>query len=187
MAIGRAWIPNALSVSRVPAAFAFLLVYSNEEPWRYAAAITLAAFALLTDFLDGILARRWRVTSERGYFLDGLGDKAFYIAVLLTMIREGLTSTALAWILIAREVVLYALRSIDPSRLQNLSSLRLYSRAYALFVRLYFGCFFLTDGIAVSGRRRLPLLLYNDVWGYIAAALGVYSIFLLARDIARKA
>ena len=71
----REWTPNVLSVSRVPSALAFLVVYSNESLWRYETAILLALFALLTDVLDGWLSRRWNVTSELGYFLDGLGDK----------------------------------------------------------------------------------------------------------------
>jgi cardiolipin synthase len=183
----REWTPNALSVSRVPSALTFLVVYSNESLWRYETAILLALFALLTDVLDGWLSRRWKVTSELGYFLDGLGDKAFYIAVLITMVREDMTSSVLAWFLIAREVVLYALRSLDESRAQNLSSLRFYSKAYALFIRVYFGCFLLSDGLRVTGYRLPAILAYGDLWGCLAAALGVYAIFLLGRDIARRA
>jgi phosphatidylglycerophosphate synthase len=137
MAAYRTWVPNALSISRVPAALAFLVVYSSSEKALYFSALGIAFVALMTDVIDGPLARRWCVTSEQGYFLDGLGDKAFYIGVLVTMIREQVTSSVLAWVLIAREVFLYALRTLDQSRAENLKSLRFYSKAYALFIRLY--------------------------------------------------
>ena len=68
----REWTPNALSLSRVPAALAFLIIYSNGSPWKFTAAILLALFAFLTDVLDGWLSRRWNITSELGYFLDGI-------------------------------------------------------------------------------------------------------------------
>lgn len=187
MAAYRTWVPNALSISRVPAALAFVAIYSNDDQSRYFGALALALFALLTDILDGPLARHWRVTSERGYFLDGLGDKAFYIAILVTMIREQVTASVLTWILIAREVFLYALRTLDQSRAENLVSLRFYSRAYALFVRIYFGCFFLADAFRLYGQPTPNVLSYGDVWGYVAAALGGYSIYLLGRDIVQKA
>jgi phosphatidylglycerophosphate synthase len=186
MVIYRTWVPNALSISRVPAALAFLIVYSSTDKVLYFSAIGIAFAALLTDIVDGPLARHWRVTSERGYFLDGLGDKAFYIAVLVTMIREQVTSSVLAWVLITREVFLYALRTLDQSRAENLKSLRFYSKAYALFIRLYFGCFLLADAFRLYGRTSPAILTYSDAWGYIAAALGVYSIFLLGRDIAQR-
>ncbi len=102
------------------------------------------------------------------------------------MIREQATSSILAWILIAREVFLYALRTLDQSRAENLKSLRFYSKAYALFIRLYFGCFLLADAFRLYGRTLPTVLVYGDAWGYIAAALGVYSIFLLGRDIAQR-
>lgn len=186
MAAYRAWVPNALSISRVPAALAFLIVYSSDDKVLYFSALGIAFIALLTDIVDGPLARYWHVASERGYFLDGLGDKAFYIAVLVTMIREQATSSILAWVLIAREIFLYALRTLDQSRAKNLKSLRFYSKAYALFVRLYFGCFLFSDAYGLYHRAPPAILIYGDAWGYIAAALGAYSIFLLGHDIAEK-
>jgi phosphatidylglycerophosphate synthase len=162
-------------------------LYSNDSEARYFGALAIALFALLTDVLDGPLARHWHVTSERGYFLDGLGDKAFYVAILAAMIREQATSSVLAWFLIAREIFLYALRTLDQSRAENLVSLRVYSRAYAFFVRVYFACFFLVDAFRLYERTPPAVLTYGDAWGCIAAVLGGYSIFLLSRDIAQKA
>jgi len=187
MAYGRAQIPNTLSISRVPAAIAFLLFYSNEDPLGYIAAVTIAAIAVVTDFLDGYLARRWDVTSDIGYFLDGLGDKAFYFAVLIVMIREHASNGVLVWILIAREIFLYALRSIDKQRADNLKRLRALSLYYALFIRLYFLCFFSNDAYRVSGRIPPNVLQYGDLFGYAAAIFGFVTITALMRNIARSA
>lgn len=71
----KAHIPNALSLLRLFGSAALLW-------WLPQAAVStvLILFALLglTDSLDGWLARRWQVTSERGALLDGIADLLFY-------------------------------------------------------------------------------------------------------------
>lgn len=180
-------VPNVLSLSRVPGAVIFLLLYSDTRPAAFIAAMVIATIAIVTDFLDGILARRWCVSSDLGYFLDGLGDKAFYFAVLLVMMREHATNDVLVWLLIAREVFLYALRSIDEHRADNMKRLRQLSRYYALFIRLYFLAFVVHDGLRIWGIAVPNVLNYSDAFGYIAVALGYASITALMRNIAQRA
>lgn len=179
-------VPNALSLSRVVGAVAFLLTYTNADLKSYAIAVTIAIIAIITDFLDGYLARRWGVASEFGYFLDGLGDKTFYFAVLIVMTSEGASTNFLAWLLIAREVVLYALRALDRNRAKNLRRLRALSRYHALFIRLYFLCFLLRDGTKLMAYHTPVILHYGDVFGYIAVALGYISIVIQTRSIVRE-
>lgn len=181
----RAALPNSLSLSRVPLGIAFLLAY-DDTTYSYTASLLIVSLALATDILDGHLARRWHVETEIGYFLDGLGDKAVYIAILLVMSREHASSTLLIWLLIAREVFLYALRSIDDKRAEHLASHRNLSLGYALFIRLYFGCFFVADGLGVFGGTPPAILEYGDIFGYVAAVLGYTSIARLAKDIAQE-
>ena len=55
-------IPNLLTLIRIVMIPLFLLVtsFSNELSWHVFAAIIFAV-ASLTDYLDGYLARKWRV------------------------------------------------------------------------------------------------------------------------------
>ena len=53
--------------------------------WMGVAALVFA-LAALTDWLDGVLARRWHVTSDWGRILDPVADK---VLVLLTLIGVG--------------------------------------------------------------------------------------------------
>src|SRR5438067_10281799 len=93
-------LPNALSLSRLPLGVCFLLLYDVTSRERFCGALAIAALALLTDFFDGWLARRLQVASEFGGLVDGLGDKAFYVAVYLSLERQGVLPPFLAWILI---------------------------------------------------------------------------------------
>lgn len=73
-------IPNALSFSRlllVPV----LLVLAYHG--RSGAFLMLLAASLLTDSLDGYLARRWNQTSELGARLDSWGDLFTYSTMML--------------------------------------------------------------------------------------------------------
>jgi len=73
---------NTLSALRFPLAFFFLS--SNSE--LRALAIVLA---MLTDFFDGFLARRFRQSSQLGAVLDPLSDKFFVLFALVVFILEG--------------------------------------------------------------------------------------------------
>ncbi len=69
----RLWnLPNALSIGRGVSgpAIAYLIV---EEQWP--AALVAVSVSGATDWLDGYLARRWRLQSVLGSYLDPLGDK----------------------------------------------------------------------------------------------------------------
>lgn len=74
-------LPNVLSLSRFPLALAFLY----ESPLIRMMAIVLA---MLTDVLDGHLARRGKNTSRFGAIVDPLSDKFFVIFALWTLATE---------------------------------------------------------------------------------------------------
>jgi CDP-diacylglycerol--glycerol-3-phosphate 3-phosphatidyltransferase len=182
----RSYIPNALSVGRVPAAIAFLFLYSNTDIARFRIAVAIGFVALASDFLDGYLARRWQVATQTGYFLDGLGDKTFHFAVLLVILREHASPTLLIWLLTVREVVLYALRTLDTDLEGNLKRLRQLSRYHAFFIRIYFGAFFVFDGLGFVGRHEPNIMLYGEIFGWIAVVLGYLAIAKLTKNIAQE-
>ena len=74
-------LSNAISLSRVPLAFAFL----QENVQIRIAAILLALF---TDFLDGYLARRNKAITRIGTIIDPLTDKFFVLFALITLTIE---------------------------------------------------------------------------------------------------
>lgn len=57
------FVPNALSLSRIPLAVV-LFFFAMNERWGWAAAIMIVA--LITDALDGAVARRYDVVSDFG-------------------------------------------------------------------------------------------------------------------------
>ncbi|POF29861.1 CDP-alcohol phosphatidyltransferase family protein [Roseibium marinum] len=169
-------LPNALSLSRIPAAVIFLVVYSDEDLVRMALGLAVLAYAFLSDILDGYIARNYVGSTITGYFLDGLGDRAVYVAVLLTIVRIEPSQSALAWILIFREIAIYALRALDPDKQPTLKKLRSISIAQAVFIRLYFGGFFVATAVALVEGDDIPILNFYILLGIVSAIVGCAGV-----------
>lgn len=71
-------IPNILSVIRILSAP--ILLFLAWEGYRNAFIVLLLA-SLLSDAVDGYLARRYNVSSKLGTRLDSFGDMAIYLTV----------------------------------------------------------------------------------------------------------
>jgi CDP-diacylglycerol--glycerol-3-phosphate 3-phosphatidyltransferase len=96
-----AQLPNALTVARLAAipVFVVLAVQARGESSWAAGAVFGAAG--ISDQVDGWLARRWRVESDFGRFVDPLADRLMIdAAVVLLWVYDRLPWPALALILV---------------------------------------------------------------------------------------
>ncbi|HEX3630778.1 MAG TPA: CDP-diacylglycerol--glycerol-3-phosphate 3-phosphatidyltransferase [Candidatus Dormibacteraeota bacterium] len=103
--------PNLLSFSRIVAApILYALVVSG---WRfgYLAAAIVFVLASLTDTLDGEIARRRRLVSPFGIYLDTTSDKIMVAVLLVALAVVHLAPGWIAAIIIAREFLVTGLRS----------------------------------------------------------------------------
>lgn len=182
----RAFLPNALSLSRVPLALAFVLTFNTTHLGSYFASVAIAIAAWVSDVLDGSLAKHWAVQTQAGRFLDGLGDKAFYLALLLVMLRTNDATLLLVWLLAAREIFLYALRSVDPLQIENTDRFRILSWTYALCIRTWFALFLTHYFLVLTVHTGLPFFRFAIAFGYAAAIVGGYHLFSLIRVIAER-
>jgi len=106
-------LPNILTIVRIlliPVVVWLLL----EEPDQKQALIIAAIFivAMLTDIIDGWLARKWDLVSPAGAYLDPLADKLMVTAVLIMLIPLGWAPAWLVLILLSREIAITGLRGI---------------------------------------------------------------------------
>lgn len=78
-------VPNALTAGRLVLAavfFVLLALYQHGgrgDPWLLNTAFSVYVVALFTDFLDGYLARRWKVEGAFGRVVDPLVDKVLVL------------------------------------------------------------------------------------------------------------
>lgn len=72
-------IPNILTILRI--ILTPIIVIMGIKQYIYIV-IILVVVAALTDFLDGYIARKWKITSITGAKLDTIADKLFAIGLL---------------------------------------------------------------------------------------------------------
>jgi CDP-diacylglycerol---glycerol-3-phosphate 3-phosphatidyltransferase len=109
-------LPNILSISRlIVTAVVFILVLVN-QPGAFLVATVLFFLASVTDLLDGYLARRFKVVSSFGVFLDLTADKVFVSATLVALVQLGFVPAWIVVIIIAREFLVTGLRSMAAAK-----------------------------------------------------------------------
>ncbi len=117
-------LPNLLTLLRlvlIPA-LALLLAYDSDQPpfekdWtlrfspgRMAALVIIICG--ITDLLDGWLARRWKIESLWGKFLDPVADKVLLMVGLVMLMKLERVSEWLVILLLSREFLITALRGV---------------------------------------------------------------------------
>jgi CDP-diacylglycerol--glycerol-3-phosphate 3-phosphatidyltransferase len=105
-------LPNHLSVLRlifIPAVVACL--YFPERMGSFLAALFFG-LAALTDLLDGFYARRYRVVTPLGKFLDPLADKLLISVTMIMLITLDRIPAWVVMLIIARELAVTGLRGI---------------------------------------------------------------------------
>jgi len=107
-------IPNLLALIRLvltPVAMVLIVASLGDATMALIATIVFV-IAAITDFLDGYLARRWRITTTLGAFLDTVADKILVTGALIALVAIEQTNIWFAFIIIGREIAIMGLRSV---------------------------------------------------------------------------
>ena len=106
-------IPNLLTLGRIVLIPVFILILCI---WNsvagHAVAAVVFALASITDYLDGYLARKWKVVTNFGKFMDPLADKLLVCSAMICMIDLKRLSAWFVIIIIAREFIISGFRLI---------------------------------------------------------------------------
>lgn len=103
--------PNQLTFLRIlltPVFLAFL--FSADAVLRQLAPLVFTV-AMLTDWYDGWVARRWGYVTRWGTFLDPLADKIVTSAALIAFIYLNLVPPWTVWVIVTRDIAVTFLRS----------------------------------------------------------------------------
>jgi CDP-diacylglycerol--glycerol-3-phosphate 3-phosphatidyltransferase len=114
------FIPNMLSVSRIPlGGLAFTLAITG----FWAAACVVLIAGALTDFIDGVIARRLGVASDFGRrVLDPLGDMTLTVASLMGLLVSGVWPWWIGVVLLSGIVTLQTIAFVCASKKNRLMS-----------------------------------------------------------------
>ena len=112
-------LPNKLTMMRVLLVPVFMVLagmsqYGTEtfNPALYLAAGVVFAIASFTDFLDGYLARKWKLVTDFGKFANPLADKMLTTAALIYMMVDGVCHPVVLALVLFREFAVAGVRMI---------------------------------------------------------------------------
>lgn len=114
-------LPNYITMGRliaVPVLLVVMLFIDDDSPkvglnrtLSFIAAMIFVA-AMISDMVDGYLARKKNLISTFGKFIDPLADKTLFLVAMIMMIPLGRIPAWLVSIFFMREVMITALRGI---------------------------------------------------------------------------
>ena len=109
--------PDWLTLARVAATFVLLiLLQACAHPpvplWTAWLALVLFVAAALTDWLDGHLARRWKIESDFGRLFDPLADKLLVVVTFVGLLGVGLLPIWFVSLVVAREFLITGIRLV---------------------------------------------------------------------------
>ncbi len=106
----RVWtVPNAISGLRLLLVPVFALLIAQQTPSYDLAAFAVLAFAGFSDWLDGVIARRFDQGSRLGQLLDPAADRLYILVTLVMLAWRDIVPWWLVVALVARDVMLAAL------------------------------------------------------------------------------
>lgn len=163
-------VPNMVTLSRIILIPLIVGIFYLPDEWFSSSSKNITATAVfivaaITDWLDGYLARKLDQMSAFGAFLDPVADKLIVVGALIVLLKEGRVETAVALIIIGREIAISALREWMAKVGQSKSV------AVAFIGKLK------TVGQMIA----IPLLLYDDwLFGIDSPLLGTILINIAA-------
>ncbi len=92
-------IADKLSLSRIPLTLLFLIFSQNKI-----ISIIILGIVILTDIIDGYIARKNKISSKFGALIDPLADKVFVISALLLFLYLNKIALLEFFILIIRDI-----------------------------------------------------------------------------------
>ncbi|MDR2776991.1 MAG: CDP-diacylglycerol--glycerol-3-phosphate 3-phosphatidyltransferase [Puniceicoccales bacterium] len=112
-------LANWVTLLRIPLLFLIVLLMYVDFPGSASLSILLFIFCGITDWLDGYLARKYKIISTLGTFMDALMDKIFMIGIMVTLLALRilpLWTLFLILLVIGREFLITTLRLVAATK-----------------------------------------------------------------------
>lgn len=107
-------VPNALTLARIAMVVPMVVLLLGED--HSAAAVGLFTAAAITDAVDGHIARSRDLITNFGRLMDPIADKLLIGGAFVCLAATGRVAVWVVAVILAREVVVTALRAVAARR-----------------------------------------------------------------------
>ena len=183
------YIPNLLTVGRILVTPLLLVLLSVQSQAGQMSAVFLFVLASLSDYYDGVLARRFGVRSRLGQYLDPLADKVLILGTFIALALEApdLVPWWAVGAIALRDVVVTILRSWAEATGQMLPTYRMAKGKTMLQILFLFAILVLRAATHTSPplqeaarwilyESQLPGLALIGVVGFTLATGALYAV-----------
>ncbi|KAL3650038.1 hypothetical protein CASFOL_006441 [Castilleja foliolosa] len=193
-------LPTILTIGRVAAVPVIVYTFYVESWWGPTATVGIFLAAATTDWLDGYLARKMKLGTQFGAFLDPVADKLMVAATLILLCTKpfepGMFGKA-PWLLtvpaiaiIGREITMSAVREWAASKdkklleavaVNNLGKWKTASQMTALTILLAArdGSIVGAGSLASSGVALLYVSAWLSLWSLVVYLRKIWKVLLM--------
>ncbi|MEZ5276225.1 MAG: CDP-diacylglycerol--glycerol-3-phosphate 3-phosphatidyltransferase [Opitutaceae bacterium] len=109
-------LANLLTLSRIP--LMFIIVALLYVDWLGAATVAFVLFVVagVTDWLDGLVARRQGLVSTFGILMDALTDKVLMLGLMIALVDLDKVSIFLVLLILGREFMITGMRLVAATK-----------------------------------------------------------------------
>lgn len=117
-------IANRLTVLRIVLTFVFMLflIWWEKIWWTKAIAFFVFIIAALSDYLDGMIAKKRNMITDFGKLMDPIADKILVLSAFAAFLQLRLINVWMFMIIISREILITSLRLFALSKGKVLSA-----------------------------------------------------------------
>jgi len=115
-------LPNRLTISRVILAGIFIFLLFVKGPGAKFAALGVFLIASITDYYDGLIARKHNMITDFGRLMDPIADKILILGALLAFVEMEIIPAWAVIIIISRELLITGIRILALSKRKVLSA-----------------------------------------------------------------
>jgi len=176
-------LPNLLSLSRIVMAPILYFLLLSEVPLLIKLGCFVFLIGALTDYFDGWTARRFRLVSDWGRFVDPLADKVLTLFALLAFVQLGIIPFWMFAIIAFRDISTTLLRVYSSSihfEMKTSSSAKLKTFLQMLFITfILLLLFLLNTSIFVSFVETINLIIFSKFTYFSMLILTIITILTM--------
>ncbi|MEI6339312.1 MAG: CDP-diacylglycerol--glycerol-3-phosphate 3-phosphatidyltransferase [Verrucomicrobiota bacterium] len=109
-------LPNTLTLIRLGLTALLVTSLTLDYSGHVSVALIIFLIATGTDYLDGVIARKWNLITDFGKLMDPLADKVLTASVFICLIPFGVLPAWVVIIIISREFLITGLRLLASSK-----------------------------------------------------------------------
>lgn len=138
---------------------------------KYLIAGVLFIIASLTDFIDGYIARKYKMETDLGKMLDAIADKILVNSILIILATSGFIHPIIPVVIVSRDTIVDIIKMIAGSKGNVVSAIKT-GKIKTIFMMV---------GVSLTLFYNMPFELWNirisDIFLVIACVLSIVSAF----------